>query len=110
MILIYDEREERHGLDSRRSSAEMLFATDSLNYILSDTPYPVGISYSPLVDYATSIQNNWKYIGYREDIYAWLLTVSYPLILFSFRIPLPCVVLVALFIELQIILTEFYRL
>ena len=65
MLLVFDDREEQKSVDS-----------DSISSASSDTDYPVGTSYMPRCDYATSIQQNREFVGYREEIYEWLLKNS----------------------------------
>lgn len=73
---IFDEREEQESAHCRRSSVDVSSSDSSSLSSESDSCYPVGLSYSPLSDYATTVQHNQLYRCYKEDIYNWLLTVT----------------------------------
>ena len=71
-MILYDEREECFSVEGRRNSMESL-SSDEVS--VSNADYPLGLSYHPLEDYATFVQNDPKFVHYRESIYTWLITV-----------------------------------
>ena len=71
-MILYDEREESVSVEGRRNSEGSLSSEDMS---VSNADYPLGVSYHPLEDYATFVQNDSKFVYYRENIYSWLITV-----------------------------------
>ena len=54
---------------------ELSIADNSSTHAKSSDSYPLGVSYLPLSDYATSVQQNQNFQFFKRDIYQCFLSV-----------------------------------